>query len=609
MNLAHFRTFIWLRWRLLINQIRRGGTVNRVLATIGLLLVILGAIAGFAISFPIGYFIVSRASPLALMLTWDGLIFTFIMFWMIGLLSDLQRSESLSLNKFLHLPVSLTGVFVLNYLSSLFSLSLLMMGPALVGLIVGLAVKRGFEMLALLPVLAAFVLMVTAVTYQFQGWLASLMVDKRRRRTVVVVVTLLFILFFQLPNLINVIRPWEGLGKDSTQHLEQQKELDRALAAKEITWEDYQRRREKLNVEYLAKTKEELRQTWQTVEETAWIINVALPPCWLALGAYGVAEGNPLPAILGTLGMTLVGAASLWRAYHTTMRIYRGEFTGGQQATPAPVAAKPAIAPSVGLVGRALPWVSEETAAIALAGLRSLTRAPEARILLLSPILMLLIFGGMLWRGAADIPEFTRPLFSFGAIAMMLVTVTQLVGNQFGYDRGGFRIFVLSPVSRRDILLGKNLAVAPIALGLSMLMVAFLQFLYPLRIDRLLAIVPQFVSMFLVFCLLANAISILAPMPVAQGSMKATNTRLLPVLLGFAFLFVFPMAMAPMLIPAIADVAMDNLELGHWPLGLFLAIVECGAVVWLYRTVIVYQGLWLQAREQRILEVVTTKSE
>src|SRR5205085_8993771 len=80
--------------------------------------------------------------------------------------------------------------------------------PAMLGLTIGLVFARGPAMLLVLPPLAAFLLMVTAVTYQFQGWLASLMVNQRRRRTIIVLVTGVFILICQLPNLLNVFQPW-----------------------------------------------------------------------------------------------------------------------------------------------------------------------------------------------------------------------------------------------------------------------------------------------------------------------------------------------------------------------------------------------------------------
>jgi hypothetical protein len=43
------------------------------------------------------------------------------------------------------------------------------------------------------------------------------------------------------------------------------------------------------------------------------------------------------------------------------------------------------------------------------------------------------------------------------------------------------------------------------------------------------------------------------------------------------------------------------------PLCLLLSLVECGMVVYLYH--LHWEGLWLQAREQRILDIVTQKGE
>ena len=42
----------------------------------------------------------------------------------------------------------------------------------------------------------------------------------------------------------------------------------------------------------------------------------------------------------------------------------------------------------------------------------------------------------------------------------------QILQNQFGMDRDGFRALVLSPIPRHQILFGKNLATAPFALGI-----------------------------------------------------------------------------------------------------------------------------------------------
>src|SRR5262249_7488465 len=139
---------------------------------------------------------------------WDGLVLALIFFWMTGLLADLQRSDVLAMEKFLHLPVSLVGALLVNYLSSWFSLSLLVCVPPMLGLAIGLAITHGPAMLLVLPAIVALLIMVTAVTFQFRGWLAALMVNKRRRQTILLVVTMSFVLFAQVPNLVmQYVRP------------------------------------------------------------------------------------------------------------------------------------------------------------------------------------------------------------------------------------------------------------------------------------------------------------------------------------------------------------------------------------------------------------------
>src|SRR5437879_8564786 len=127
------------------------------------------------------------------------------------------------------------------------------------------------------------------------------------------------------------------------------------------------------------------------------------------------------------------------------------------------------------------------------------------------------------------LPIAARPLLPFAAMGMVLLTVVQLVGNQCGFDRNGFRVFILCPARRRDILLGKNLAVAPLVLGLGLILAVLIQVATPMPIERFLATLPQFISMYLVFCLLGNCLSILAPVPAAAGVFEARDFSLLPL--------------------------------------------------------------------------------
>src|SRR5262249_2677987 len=157
----------------------------------------------FAASFLVGLlvppFVPAEYFPAGLLFVWDGLVLAFLFSWATGVLTELQRSEVLSLDKFLHLPVSLAGAFLITYLTSLASISLLVFVPPMLGLRLGLVFSQGPALLLLVPLLSAFFLAVTAVTYQFQGWLASLMVNQRRRRTIIVMVTLGFVVLSQLP--------------------------------------------------------------------------------------------------------------------------------------------------------------------------------------------------------------------------------------------------------------------------------------------------------------------------------------------------------------------------------------------------------------------------
>ncbi len=615
MNWRHFRAFLWLRWRLFANQLTRGGILSKVLLGILGVGAVLCMIVLLIQSFLAGLFLLPEAPPIVVLLIWDGVALLFLFSWCVGLAAELQRSESLSLDKFLHLPVSLAGAFALNYLSSLVCLTTIFFAPAMFGLSLGLTLGKGPLLALQLPAALAFVFMVTALSYQFQGWLASLMVNKRRRRTIIVIVTLISILLFQAPNLVNFLRPWQGIVEQQKGEADKERtELERAFQAKEITFDEY---RSRVN-DMTRKREERGEETLQWWQEFAWIANMAVPIGWLAWGAAAAMDGNPLPGLLATLAYTLIGAASLWRAYRTTLRMYTGHFS--KQSAPAAASGQSAVGRrqsaaalptgNAAFLERSIPGLSEQAAVIALTGFRSLIRAPEVKMLLLSPIIVVVVFGGVFLRGGANVPEVVRPLVPFGAMATILFSFSQLAGNQFGYDRNGFRIFILGPVPRRAILLGKNLALVPLVVGLAAPVVAVAVIFMPLRFDQLLAVPLQFVSMFSIYCMAANLQSILAPLPVASGSLKPLSLRIVPTLLHMVFMFATPILLTPVLLPWGIAAGLEALDFS-WgpPLYLVLTILECAAVIGLYRIVLTWEGALLQAREQQILEAVVAKAE
>lgn len=470
-------------------------------------------------------------------------------------------------------------------------------------------------MLLLFPLIAAFALMVTALTHQFRGWLASLMVNQRRRRTIISVATLVFILIVQTPSIVNFAsgRWWNRPGTARSNQIEtQRQELDRALASGEISPQEHRRKMTEL-------LRPNQQEDWEFIQRVAGTINRFVPLGWLPYGVSASFEGNHLPGVLGTLGLALIGAGSLRRSYRTTMRLYTGHYN----AMPSTTLSAPPVAGSPPRAGPALSGkypaaflekrisgLSEHASVVTFASLRAMLRAPEAKLMLLSPLVMVFIFGGMFFNNRTPPLELMRPLLASGGFTFIFFMMLGMVGNQFSFDRSGFRAYVLSPAPRKDILLGKNLAMAPFVVGFMILTALLFQYRYSMRADHFVAVLVQIVPMYLVFCLVGNVLSIIAPMPVAAGSMKPVKPKAATILIHTAFIFLFPLALSPTLIPLGIEYLLSFTDsFARVPAYLMLAIGECTFVVWLYPRILRAQGDLLERRERRILEIVTTKAE
>jgi hypothetical protein len=607
-KLEHLRAFISLRWKLKLRQFRRGGVVNAI--ALGFVVFLVSGVAALAAvgMFFVGYLALAKESPAVIMYVWDGVVVGFLFFWAVGLLAELQRSESLSLAKFLHLPVSPAGICLINYVSSLFSLGIAVFAPAMLALAIGLCVGRGPALIWLLPLVVAFLFMISALTYQFQGWLAALMINPRRRRTVIVLVTVAFIVLVQGPNMAQMY--WRFDHQDRRQP----RQVTGAMEAGRIGIEEYERRQKEYKRQQ-AEADEQAGRERQEVENTAYryatVLNLVLPPGWLALGALYTAEGSSLPALAAIGGMSLVGLISLWRSYRTTVKIFTGAFTGRKSSTKALVAVAVQAADKVDqplIVERNLPWIGERATAIALAGFRGLARAPEAKLMLLGPVILVFVFGSMFFTGRIKLPTTLSPLMAAGAMTMVLFTMMQILGNQFGFDRGGFRVFVLSPARRRDILLGKNLSMAPWVFALAAVVVAALQLAFPMRLDELVACVPLFAAMYMVFSLWANLLSILAPMAIPAGTLRPSNPKFWVILLHMVFMFMTPVIMSPLLLPWGITAALRQYGF-NLPICTLLTVVMTAVVGVIYWLILDLEGDLLARREQKILETVVSKVE
>ncbi len=575
---SQLRTIFWLRWRLTRNQWSRSGQLNLIItAVVTFLLVVVGAAGGLA-GLLVGAFALARVSPKVILGVWDGTIGAFLLFWTIGILSEIQRSETIDVGKMLHLPVSMRGIFFVNYVASHVTASIIVFVPWMMGLSIGLAAGRGWAMLWMLPLTLGFVLMITAWTYHLRGWLLILMQNPRRYRAIVGGITLVFILLSQLPNLLIDGRHRHGPPSHSKQV---QPETPREPP-----------------VERYSKP-----ESFSTV---LWVHNI-VPVLWVGNGATHLAGGGVWPAILGTAGTFGLAGLGLGRAYRSTRRFYEGRSIKAKTRR----RKERVVATHRTLLERTLPGVPDEAAALALAFFRSMTRATEVKMAMATSLLWLVIFGGMLFvRHSGPAGAGVQPFAATAAVVLPFFGMAQLLLNHFGFDRAGFRALVLSPVPRWQILLGKNLALLPFAMGigLTLLLIATLALHIPWLVG--LAACLQFVTAFLLLSMLGNLISPLLPCRIAPGALRPTKMPTSTVLLLMLCHACFSAAIAPIFLPAVAGWLFATAGwLPAAPTNLLFSAVECLLLVALYSFSLPHLGNLLQRREKEILRIVTQEVE
>ena len=291
-------------------------------------------------------------------MVWNVVIGLFLFSWAIGLLTELQRSEVISFQKLLYYPISLTGTFLVNYLSSFASFTLIVFLPAMVGLCIASVVALGPYFLVTLPMLFGLVLMVTAVTYQFRGWLASLMMNKRRRRTLVTAIGAAFILLVQLPNLFNRLYLRSRTEKDvasSQKIVEETQRLSEDLKRHAVSPQQAQERLDAIKHAQSLERKAGTEFKSEDVVRWVRIADLVIPPGWVAYGAAEASHQIAWPGLLGAAGLCLIGAVSLRRSYHTTLRFYRGDYESGEKGKKR-IAARPRGERPTLLVERQLAW-------------------------------------------------------------------------------------------------------------------------------------------------------------------------------------------------------------------------------------------------------------
>jgi ABC-2 type transport system permease protein len=316
--------------------------------------------------------------------------------------------------------------------------------------------------------------------------------------------------------------------------------------------------------------------------------------------ARGLFAGDAGALVASTLTLAAYSVVCVLLAYRVARRTALG--AGGGKAKRK--AQGPRAAPAQraeGYAGWRLPFVSQEFSALFEKEVRYASRNPQLRVMALMGVVLTVVLrlgpagaqNGRVWGGLTPYAEGAGAVFSVIYIFMLVSPVST---NLFGYDGAGMRAVVLSPVSRRTVLLAKNAAATLIALLLVAAGVGVGGFfLGGLTAPVLLFALLAFVTTAALFAPLGNWLSIQFPKRAQFG--KRMNRS------GVGGLLLVPIFFLMLLPPAAAVAAAHFAGSGvvRYVILAAFALLSVG----LYALVLPRQGRQLERRELEVLEAVT----
>jgi hypothetical protein len=192
--------------------------------------------------------------------------------------------------------------------------------------------------------------------------------------------------------------------------------------------------------------------------------------------ARGLFAGDVSALGLSTLTLAAYAAACVLLAYRVARKTALGAEGGGgggaKRAAPRASAAGAAAAREAGYAGWQLPFVSPQFSALFEKEVRYALRNAQLRVIALMAVAltMLLRMGPAGTSGRRMLGPLTQYAEGAGTVfgvIYVFMLVSPVSTNLFGYDGAGMRALVLSPVSRRTVLLAKNAAVTLVSLLLA----------------------------------------------------------------------------------------------------------------------------------------------
>ena len=254
-----------------------------------------------------------------------------------------------------------------------------------------------------------------------------------------------------------------------------------------------------------------------------------------------------------------------------------------------------------GYAGWQLPLISGELSAVVEKEVRYVMRNAQVRMMALMPLILIVIRfvnAQRLGTPRATPGIFTTygaGLLATGGVLYVFMFLAGLSCNHFAFEEGGMRTLILSPIDRRKILLGKNIAIPLLALVFATILLTINTIVFrDLDAPKLLFISLSFVIFAALSATMGNWLSIRFPKRMRFG--KRLNVS------GVAGLLLIPMVIVlgtPPLLATVAGIFTQSLVYEYLTLFGF-AVLAVG----FYFLMLNFQGRSLAKREIDILEAV-----
>jgi hypothetical protein len=263
--------------------------------------------------------------------------------------------------------------------------------------------------------------------------------------------------------------------------------------------------------------------------------------------------------------------------------------------------------------GWQLPFLSPQISAIIEKELRYAMRNAQLRMMALMPLVLIgvRLARGSRLGGQSGLPQeaivsvnsfsaYTEGLLVAGGVLYVFLILSSLACNLFAYEGGGMRSFILAPVDRRTILLGKNLTITFLAFTFCTVLLAINQVVFrDLTLQSLGFAALSFLIFAACFALIGNLLSIRFPKRLQFGKrMNASGVT------GFLLIPILIVMMIPPVSAAVVGYYAQSFTLKYVTLALFAV-----TGIALYVLLITRQARSLARHEREILEAVSGRGE